>query len=614
MFGYSTRSGFIEGHCTRRRLRVPEQVAGGNNVVVVFSCKQCTEACQLSGSKPTGKDPRIRIEDVCALNRRNMEKRVSRRKAATDPLRVYWNSILSCKDKLAVWSRRMKRRKATERVDVEMEVINEEVRVIKSNNTARQEFYGFDSIVEDFPLETEANLLKIWKKRVENAKHKIERGGETFIGKATKILVDESESKSFETRAQKSTTCNDAAQVEEAVKDAAFQRERFMKVTRQERPTIQPEPLPCDAVVPDADTGNITAALERTMSASSLVNSTVREMNAFAAQLATQDDEDMADITAAQERVPKAPTKKVQDIVTMRTSFQTQSIERIAKLESSVITLRQELASTSDPNYDHVPDEHVKEATAREFDAMELAVRGKLDAYRDKVGDFSKKFVAVDMLLKSGMTADEIAAVIAAADVEYKAFFGKGHQDEFRALLRCYKKKIESLAKDAVRLEQANAMRSSKKRKAVEVDDPEDDLPPVAKDLMQQKNLDFASVGMGGIVEYPGKTVLIVDHPKLETIGTLAQFITTRKWAATQCKKEKLSDITSQLMNKKLLGTMTDVFKGKVDSRIDPDSFKLNLGEAHAELLNSLKAPQIHYMDNHFSVNISPFGFQTSAK
>ena len=245
---------------------------------------------------------------------------------------------------------------------------------------------------------------------------------------------------------------------------------------------------------------------------------------------------------------------------------------------------------------------------------MEIAVRGKLDAYRDKVGDFSKKFVAVDMLLKSGMTADEIAAVIAAADVEYKAFFGKGHQDEFRALLRCYKKKIESLAKDAVRLEQANAMRSSKKRKAVEVDDPEDDLPPVAKDLMQQKNLDFASVGMGGIVEYPGKTVLIVDHPKLETIGTLAQFITTRKWAATQCKKEKLSDITSQLMNKKLLGTMTDVFKGKVDSRIDPDSFKLNLGEAHAELLNSLKAPQIHYMDNHFSVNISPFGFQTSAK
>jgi hypothetical protein len=73
-----------------------------------YTCKQCLEKCQISGSKPAGRDPAIRMEDCCTLNRRNMERRVQKR-GPTDQLRIYWNQLLSDKKKLAAWSRKMKK-------------------------------------------------------------------------------------------------------------------------------------------------------------------------------------------------------------------------------------------------------------------------------------------------------------------------------------------------------------------------------------------------------------------------------------------------------------------------------------------------------------------------
>ena len=73
-------------------------------------CRQCQEGCQISGSKPAGANPSVRIELVCLANKRNMERRVAKR-PANDPLKQFWNSVAGDPDKLANWSRAQKKRK-----------------------------------------------------------------------------------------------------------------------------------------------------------------------------------------------------------------------------------------------------------------------------------------------------------------------------------------------------------------------------------------------------------------------------------------------------------------------------------------------------------------------
>ena len=61
------------------------------------TCKQCFDVCNIVGSKAVGKDPLVRIEDVCVVNRRNMERRVARREDQRDPLRLFWKALIGDK-------------------------------------------------------------------------------------------------------------------------------------------------------------------------------------------------------------------------------------------------------------------------------------------------------------------------------------------------------------------------------------------------------------------------------------------------------------------------------------------------------------------------------------
>ena len=61
------------------------------------TCKQCFDVCNIVGSKPVGKDPLVRLEDVCVINRRNMERRVARRDDPRDQLRLFWKALLGDK-------------------------------------------------------------------------------------------------------------------------------------------------------------------------------------------------------------------------------------------------------------------------------------------------------------------------------------------------------------------------------------------------------------------------------------------------------------------------------------------------------------------------------------
>ena len=108
-------------------------LAGAPPATPKTSCKQCFEDCTLVGSKAAGRDPNIRIEDICANNRRNIEKRVQRRDEK-DPLKIFWKALVNDKAKLAAWSRKMKhKRKYEHGDDVTMEVVESEVKTFEAS-------------------------------------------------------------------------------------------------------------------------------------------------------------------------------------------------------------------------------------------------------------------------------------------------------------------------------------------------------------------------------------------------------------------------------------------------------------------------------------------------
>ena len=186
-----------------------------------YTCDQCKEACTLAESKPKGSNPDIRIEKICKGNRRNMEKRVKRRpETRDDPLRKLWSAIIADKDKLAAWSRKMKTRKHYEHNEITMEVIEEEVKRFIMEQRIQKEYYCFATLQEENENLSEEEQIKLWKKRVERSKDKLEKNGILYIAKAPKLLVSEIEQNEANQSIRRSQETPDAATLEKAHEQA----------------------------------------------------------------------------------------------------------------------------------------------------------------------------------------------------------------------------------------------------------------------------------------------------------------------------------------------------------------------------------------------------------
>jgi hypothetical protein len=510
-----------------------------------------------------------------------MERRVAKRKA-DDPLRKYWNDVLSDKEKFAAWSRKMKRRKQFEQVgDIDMASVQEEVRCFGEEKKKRSEFYGYSSIVEEFPMETDENLLKIWEKRVANAKQKIDVDGQLFISKAPIVIIDQVESNMFRASQQRRQSSTDSTQVELAAADGLDQLSKFKRALLQDVPSFFAD-APEETQNVDFISGNVTTAVERGLTATVLLGGVSRAMRAEAQRQTQQDIADMEDFAHDAASAASPSTARSSPALSMRkklNSFETSTIERIAKLESSVIQLRQDKL-TPDIFLDHLTVEGQREEAEKKLKDLELAVDAALLKYAQDVVDYRVAYTDTKSVFAACLDDVEKDLIIATAGDMYKKFFGKvGLQNDYREALRAWKKEAKELEIEYSKKVKAQTSRSSQRRKAVETDEV-DILPSLMKKLKAEHDkaarTTMANAATNGLAtkatDYPLKPFLMLGLETLQKLTSLAQFKTMFKWAESQLKKNEETEITCAIMNKLLLTAAATAFEGLGRPRLPQES------------------------------------------
>ena len=109
----------------------------------------------------------------------------------------------------------MKKRGCMERLaDSDIMAMTADVKNTGTEKRARDELYGYDALVEEFPDKEEAEVLNIWKRRVDNAPATLIQGGKLHIAKARRILVDVVDSNLTERRLQRQEKVADDVELE----------------------------------------------------------------------------------------------------------------------------------------------------------------------------------------------------------------------------------------------------------------------------------------------------------------------------------------------------------------------------------------------------------------
>ena len=578
-----------------------------------YTCDQCKEACTLAESKPKGSNPDIRIEKICKGNRRNMEKRVKRRpETRDDPLRKLWSAIIADKDKLAAWSRKMKTRKHYEHNEITMEVIEEEVKRFIMEQRIQKEYYCFATLQEENENLSEEEQIKLWKKRVERSKDKLEKNGILYIAKAPKLLVSEIEQNEANQSIRRSQETPDAATLEKAHEQGLANLAKSQAHMQQEHGHQDNLEIPAEAEDVDHVLHNRGGAVGRALKSSAMLAQCGREMRAVQQRMAEEDREDAADFIAKAEATPvdtppkDKSRKKVND-------FEVAIVERKAKLEASHVSLVQEWSLQMEGCYDHLEGEAKKQ--------VEAEVQGKADAvvraikeYKEAVNEFISEHGDSSKVVNLTMSEDEIDAAVAKSDAWYKRFFSKeGVMKDFRAAIKIYKKEIADLEKERQKRKRAASCGKGAKRKQVEVDD-EEEMPIAVKaiyDVLEKKS--FENVGVtDSAANYPQSPLYndkLTDDDKhnLNSLKGLAQYGVMKKWANTQLKRQGGTEVTVEVLNKKLLNDLTKTF-GKLDSKIAQGTFSLVDADTE-DLVDTLKNFQCTMTtEEHYSLNILPFG------
>ena len=120
----------------------------------MYTCRNCKEKCNASNSRPCGKDLEDRKEVVCANNERNLQRRVTKRKAE-DPrhqLVVWFAGMQKSEEQKTQYYRNMKQRKANQSLsDEQIIVMSQQTKKTGIEQRLRLEHESYATVKEDNP-------------------------------------------------------------------------------------------------------------------------------------------------------------------------------------------------------------------------------------------------------------------------------------------------------------------------------------------------------------------------------------------------------------------------------------------------------------------------------
>ena len=141
-------------HAVEMKASVP----AGVTRLTTYTCRLCLQPCGLVGSKKKGSDPKIREEDRCASICRSMQRRVKNR-PKDDPLRMFWQQLLTDKEARAKWVAKVKDLHLEDKgIMVLVEQVRTISRLVNDADIAYKAFFGKDSLQLPF-----YQAMKTWK-------------------------------------------------------------------------------------------------------------------------------------------------------------------------------------------------------------------------------------------------------------------------------------------------------------------------------------------------------------------------------------------------------------------------------------------------------------------
>lgn len=194
----------------------------------------------------------------------------------------------------------------------------------------------------------------------------------------------------------------------------------------------------------------------------------------------------------------------------------------------------------------------------------------------------------------------------------FERFYSKdGHQKPVREAIQNWKAFAKNIEKQNRCLERAQSKRSAARGKLNSADLDEEAKPPLIDDLQ-------LTIGHGHFLPINTSDKL-ADFPKklwqcdakkeeLQALRKVANFQTQIKWVKARLAKDGADSMASQITNKKLYGSVEDVFVD-MDSRVAHDSsFFIKFPAEHEQLKKAVMDYQILVMSaGYYSVNVSPF-------
>ena len=577
-----------------------------------YYCRICEETCELGKSKPaSSKDPHVRVETVCATNKRNMERRVKQREKG-DTLKTWWNGIIRDPKKLAMWARRMKRRGAYSRMtDEELMAESAEVDTQGVEERIRSRFYGFDTLKDENKDLDEEELAEEWRKRLQAAPSVIERDGQTYIERPREIVIDKLKSKMFQNRIGRRMIANDASDLKAIQEKQEESMGRFKRSMMSSFPCPPPK-LPEEITEMDVDTLNLDRgpALDRFLDSESHLDSLRKEILAREKQQKEEDEENQRDIEVQRKSKP-VPTAEDKDAKSRNrlATVECLLLERQAKLDSTHLMLSKEVEAIGKADLEHIVDPVRKEQAKEAIEKLEKDTKDALKEYFEHIKAFklkcekpSEKIGAENLLDLAAI--DNFAKRI---DDEYRSFFGRGDViSPLRECIRLQKKEVATQKKAAEKQETAALARSAKKRKMGSVDfdpDPKEELPNLAqaikshcKEILKgtKANINVSeSFSEGKVYFKKGEGDTADNIQKLQEVTQMRLLV---KWAKKKLEDSKEPEITTAVMNRKLLTEITKVFaagEGLHESLQQGTSTALTFPEEYDELKKTVCQYQI---------------------
>lgn len=538
---------------------------------------KCMEPTTLKESKPTGRNPKHRIDGMCATNKRNMERKVKRR-AATDPLVSWWKKLPDDSAKEVRWYKKMKHNKLKHERMSDEQIMTEVAETQSSGieKRGRSEYFGYATIEEEHPDWSEEKCLEHWSKLVEKSKDKIVLpDGEVMIARARKVIIDEVDSNMHSVSIKKARVLGSDSDLKGAMCAGAASEDRFKRIMQATSRAGKSHAVPAEAKNVEAIEGNVTDSVEAALSKRLLQHTLEQEMVQTAVEQAAEDEElmweaveDIERAKAAKKAAKKDEQQTPEGTKRLVSNLNTFLIEKSAKLDSSVVRLRGELAmpALTDAQLSHLAQAEADDANASHKKHKEEA-EAALKAYSDKAKAW-KQANSLDTLAPGGRLSGEFDDIVKTALEGFKDFFAKdGHQKDFRSVMSSWKKLMGGLDKERKAWERASAKSSLARAKLNGVNTVADEQLAVIAAL--EKEVDeggcFENKGTTGTIgEFPTKAWLSADgfKAKLNALGKSASFVTQEKWLKTRCSKEGEEYMNSAITNRKLYSEVAAAFEG----------------------------------------------------